>query len=252
MTSTSSQPLGGRTALVTGGARRIGAIITRTLHERGCNIVLHYRSSATQAQALAAELNAARAHSVALVQADLLEVQRAPAVVQASVEAFGQLDILINNASTFYGTPVGEISEAQWNDLIGSNLKAPLFLAQAAASALRITRGLIVNLVDIHGMRPLRRYPVYSVAKAGLIMLTKALARELAPHVRVNGVAPGPVLWPEDGMDSELQEKILQRTLLRRAGSPQDVARAVAFFASDAPYVTGQILAVDGGRSLGW
>jgi pteridine reductase len=168
------------------------------------------------------------------------------------VRRFGQLDVLVNNASSFYPTPVGEITARHWDDLIGTNLKAPLFLAQAAAQALHLTHGLILNMADIHGLRPLRRYTTYCVAKAGLIMLTKSLARELGPHVRVNAIAPGPVMWPDDGTDKALQKKIIERTLLKRPGSPQDVARAALFFCTQAPYVTGQILAVDGGRSVGW
>ena len=160
--------------------------------------------------------------------------------------------MLINNASTFFPTPVGDITEIDWDDLLGTNLKAPLFLSQAAAPALQERAGLIINIADIHGMRPLRRYPVYSVAKAGLIMLTKALARELGPQVRVNAVAPGPVMWPADGLDAALQEKIISRTALKRPGSAAEVARACLFFASEAPYVTGQVIAVDGGRSIGW
>jgi pteridine reductase len=245
-------PLSGKTVLITGSARRVGATLARTFHAAGANVVLHYRSSAAEAAHLAGELENARPGSVATVQSDLLDVARFGPLIEATTNAFGQLDILINNASSFYPTPVGEITESQWNDLIGSNLKAPLFLAQAAASALRLSRGLIINIADIHGTRPLGRYPVYSVAKAGLIMLTKSLARELAPHVRVNAIAPGPVMWPEDGTDKELQNKIVERTLLRRSGSPEDVARAAMFFATGAPYVTGQILAVDGGRSVGW
>ncbi len=246
-----ARPLASRTALVTGAARRIGAEITRTLHEAGANVVLHYRRSAGEAEALAASLNAVRAGSAVTVQADLLETARLPGLITETVAAFGRLDLLVNNASTFYPTPIGAIDERQWDDLVGSNLKAPLFLAQAAAGELAHSKGLIVNLVDIHGLRPLKRYPVYSVAKAGLIMLTRSLARELAPDVRVNAVAPGPVMWPQD-VDSELRREIISRTLLKRAGSPVDVARAVLFFAAYAPYVTGQILAVDGGRSVGW
>lgn len=215
-------------------------------------MVLHYRNSAEEAAQLAGELESARPGSVATVQSDLLDIARFGALIASATGAFGQLDILVNNASSFYPTPVGEITESQWNDLIGSNLKAPLFLAQAAASALHLSRGLIINIADIHGMRPLRRFPVYSVAKAGLIMLTKSLARELAPHVRVNAIAPGPVMWPEAGADRDLQSKVIEHTLLRRAGTPEDVARAALFFATEAPYVTGQVLAVDGGRSVGW
>jgi len=243
----------GRVALVTGGARRVGAQIVRTLHGAGARVAVHYHRSATEAEALVGELNATRAASAIALHADLLEVTRLGELVEATTVAFGRLDILVNNASTFYPTPVGEITEAHWNDLLGSNLKAPLFLSQAAAPALRLARGLILNIVDIHGMRPLRRYPVYGVAKAGLIMLTRSLARELGPHVRVNAIAPGPVMWPADGVaDAELQKKIVERTLLKRSGSAQDIARTALFFAADAPYITGQILAVDGGRSVGW
>lgn len=249
---TPSRVLAGKTALITGAARRVGATIARVLHGAGANAVLHYRSSAQDAAQLAAELNGVREGSVKLIEADLLDVRCYPALVREAVAAFGALDILVNNASTFYPTPVGDITEPDWDDLIGTNLKAPLFLAQAAASALHERAGLILNLADIHGMRPLRRYPVYSLAKAGVIMLTLSLARELGPHVRVNAVAPGPVMWPEDGVDAALQTKITQRTALKRAGSAVDVARACLFFAAEAPYVTGQILAVDGGRSIGW
>jgi len=231
--------LRGKTVLVTGAARRVGATIARTLHAAGANLVLHYRSSADDAAALAGELNALRAASATLAECDLLETARLPALIERAVAEFGGLDILVNNASTFYPTPLGDITEMDWDDLIGTNLKAPLFLAQAAAARLHEAQGLIINLADIHGVKPLRRYPVYS-------------ARELGPHVRVNAVAPGPVMWPEDGVDKALQEKITQRTALKRPGSAEDVARACLFFATDAPYVTGQVLAVDGGRSIGW
>jgi pteridine reductase len=241
-----------KTVLITGAARRVGASIARVLHAAGANLVLHYRSSAEDAAALERELNALRPDSARSVDCDLLEVAQLPQLVDSAGAAFGGLDVLINNASTFYPTPLGDITEIDWNDLIGTNLKAPLFLAQAAAPLLQAAQGLIVNVADIHGLRPLRRYPVYSIAKAGLIMLTKSLARELGPRVRVNAVAPGPVMWPEDGLDTALQENITQRTALKRIGSPEDVARACLYFASDAPYVTGQILAVDGGRSIGW
>ena len=244
--------LHGKTALVTGAARRVGAVIARTLHAAGANLVLHYRSSADDATALAQELDALRPASAAVAECDLLETARLPALVEIAVAEFGGLDILVNNASTFYPTPLGDITEMDWDDLIGTNLKAPLFLAQAAAPRLHEARGLIINLADIHGIKPLRRYPVYSVAKAGLIMLTRSLARELGPHVRVNAVAPGPVMWPEGGVDKALKEKITERTALKRPGSAEDVARACLFFATDAPYVTGQVLAVDGGRSIGW
>jgi len=247
-----SSALAGKTVLITGAARRVGAGIARALHRAGARLVLHYRSSAEDAARLAAELNAARPDSVVLAECNLLDTAQLATLPQRAREAFGGLDVLVNNASTFYPTPVGDITEIDWDDLMGTNLRAPLFLAQAAAPLLHERSGLIINIADIHGMRPLRRYPVYSVAKAGLIMLTRALARELGPHVRVNAVAPGPVLWPEDGLDTALQKEITSRTSLKRIGSPEDVARACLFFASEAPYVTGQILAVDGGRSIGW
>ena len=245
-------PLKGKTALISGAARRVGAAITCGLHAAGANVLLHYRSSAEEAARLAAALNETRPGSAATAQCDLLDVTRLPWLVGEAARIFGGLDILVNNASSFYPTPVGDITEMDWDDLIGTNLKAPLFLAQAAAPLLHARQGLIINLADIHGTRPLRRYPVYSIAKAGVIMLTKSLARELGPHVRVNAVAPGPVMWPEDGLDTAMQAKIIAGTALKRAGSAEDVARACVFFATEAPYVTGQVLAVDGGRSIGW
>ena len=246
-----TQPLAGQTVLITGGARRLGAAMARALHAVGANIVIHHLTSAQAAATLIAALNQARAASAMLVQADLLEVAQLPGLVDAAVQRFGHLDILINNASTFYPTPIGEISLDQFENLIGTNFRAPLFLAQAAAAQLRRRRGLILNMVDIHGMKPLKNYPAYSSAKAALIMLTKALARELAPEVRVNGIAPGPVLFPAD-VDAAMQAQIIDKTLLRRAGEPQDIGQAAVYCATMAPYVTGQILAVDGGRSIGW
>jgi pteridine reductase len=244
-------PLTGKSALVTGAARRVGAAVVRKLHAAGANVVLHYRSSAEAAEAVAHELNDIRPNSVVTVEADLLDVAQLQTLPAVATSNFGSLDILVNNASTFYPTPVSDITEIDWDDLMGTNLKAPLFLSQAASADLRISHGLIVNIADIHGMRPLSRHTVYSMAKAGVIMLTRSLARELGPSIRVNAIAPGPVMWPEDGMDKELQAKIVDRTALKRPGTPDDVARAVLFFATEAPYVTGQILAVDGGRSAG-
>ncbi len=250
--ATDTAPLAGKAALVTGAARRVGAAVTRALHAAGASVVLHYRSSGEEAAALARDLNGIRPGSAALAACDLLDGAALKELAPTAAAAFGGLDILVNNASSFYPTPLGDIDEEDWNDLIGTNLKAPLFLAQAAAPALRARNGLIVNLADIHGVRPLRRHPVYCVAKAGLIMLTKSLARELGPQVRVNAIAPGPVMWPEGGVDAALRDEIVARTALKRIGSPEDVARAVLFFAAEAPFVTGQILAVDGGRSIGW
>jgi pteridine reductase len=249
---TEARALAGQTALVTGGARRVGAEIVKHLHAAGATVAIHYRHSHAAAQTLAAELNAQRANSAIILAADLLQPQSIPNLVTAVTTRCGGLHILVNNASSFYPTPLAELSDAQWTELMGSNLKAPLFLAQAATSALRAARGVIINIVDIHGLRPLPGYIAYSTAKAALIHLTRALARELAPDIRVNGIAPGPVLWPETGVDAAQRQEIISSTLLQRAGTPADVARAVCFFASAAPFVTGQILAIDGGRSLRW
>jgi pteridine reductase len=234
--------------LITGGARRVGSEIARTLHSAGANILIHYRSSAAAAIALADEFNRLRAHSAAIFAAHLSE--EPDKLVAATLLEFGRLDILINNASSFYPTPIGQITLSQWDDLMGSNLKAPLFLSQAAVPSLRAQRGLIINMIDIHALRPLKAHPVYSVAKAGLAMLTRSLARELGPEIRVNGIAPGPVLWPEGEMSETLKSEIIHRTALKRHGTPRDVARTALFLAKDAPYITGQIIAVDGGRSI--
>jgi pteridine reductase len=244
--------LSGKTVLITGGARRVGAAIARTLHGAGANLVVHYRNSGKDAEALAAALNAERPKSAAVFQADLLQVEKLPALVEFAVRSFGSLDVLINNASTFYPTKIGEITPQAWDDLVGTNLKVPLFLAQAAAPALKKSRGLIVNLVDIHAQRPLRDYTVYCSAKAGLHMVTRSLAKELGPEIRVNGISPGPVLWPEQGGDESKRAKIIERTILKRMGTPEDIARTALFFATAAPFITGQILAVDGGRSVAW
>jgi pteridine reductase len=246
----SELPLTGRCILVTGGARRLGAAIGRRLHEAGANLVVHHHRSRAEADALVAELDERRRGSALAVAGDLHDVTGLPALVEATLARFGRLDVLVNNASTFYPTPVGTITPAQFDDLVGTNLRAPLFLSQAAAPALRAARGLILNMVDIHGRRPLRAHPVYSAAKAGLVMLTKSLARELGPEVRVNAIAPGPVLWPDRDLDEALKAEILAKTALKRTGSPEDIARAAYFFAVDAPYVTGQVIAVDGGRSV--
>lgn len=239
-------------ALITGGARRVGAAICRRLHAGGVNLMVHYRSSADEARALQAELNDARAESVALVQADLLHMAALPEMVAETVRRFGRLDILINNASSFYPSPIGEIAEREWDDLIGTNLKTPLFLSQAAAPHLRRNHGCIVNIVDIHADRPMRNYVVYSAAKGGLLALTRSLACELGPEVRVNGVSPGIIMWPEDERwaDELARQRLIQTTLLKRVGDPEDIARTVGFLVFDAPYITGQVIPVDGGRSL--
>jgi len=243
-------PLDGFCVLVTGAARRLGVAIARRLHAAGAAVVVHHRRSAAEAAALVAEMNAARRGSATSAACDLRDLDALPALVDTAVQRYGRLDVLVNNASTFYPTPVGSITPAQWDDLVGSNLRAPLFLSQIAAPALRSARGLIINMVDIHGARPLRRHTVYSTAKAGLAMLTRSLARELGPEIRVNGIAPGPVLWPESGLPESLKTEIIGKTALQRMGTPEDVARAALYLAADAPYVTGQIIVVDGGRSL--
>jgi pteridine reductase len=248
----SNGSLTGKTVLITGGARRVGAMIARTLHSAGANVVVHYRRSADEANSLAGEMNGLRANSAVTIQADLLEIGQLPSLVEVALRTFGGLDVLVNNASSFYPTPIGRITSAAWDDLVGSNLKVPLFLSQAAAPALRESGGLIVNIVDIHSLRPLRNYTVYCAAKAGLHMLTRSLAKELGPQVRVNGISPGPVLWPEGPADDVARAKIVESTILKRMGTPEDIARTVLFFATSAPFITGQILAVDGGRSVAW
>lgn len=240
----------GKTILITGAAKRVGRSIARELHDAGANIVVHYRAAADAANALVGELNGVRAGSAMRMQADLLDVDALGELVSGAVRHFDRLDGLVNNASSFFATPVGTIDIIAWNDLIGSNLKAPLFLTQAAAPHLRATRGAVVNITDIHAERPLAGYPVYCAAKAGLLGLTRALAIELAPEIRVNAVAPGPILWPDDAAFDEAERaRIVDHTLLKHAGSPQDIARTVRFLFNDAPYVTGQVINVDGGRT---
>jgi pteridine reductase len=241
-----------RWVLVTGAAKRIGASIATALHEAGANVAIHYFSSEAPANALAAKLNAQRPSSAFTIGADLRNVPSLEAMVQQVLERTGRLDVLVNNASNFYPTRLGSITEEQWHDLIDSNLKAPLFLSQAALTPLREARGSIINIVDVHARRPLRDHPVYGAAKAGLAMLTRSLAKDLGPEIRVNGVAPGAILWPESGMSEELRRSIIRQTALKRAGEPEDIAAAVLFLVRDAPYVTGEIIAVDGGRSVGW
>ena len=241
----------GKVVLITGGARRVGAAIARRLHAAGASLMLHYRASAGEARLLQAELNHARADSVALIQADLLDLNKLPSLIEQTVQTFGRLDGLVNNASSFFATPVGAITSEAWDDLIGTNLRAPLFLAQAAAPALRKTQGAIVNIADIHAERPLKNFVVYSIAKAGLVGMTRSLARELAPEIRVNAVAPGPVLWPDDASFDELsRQRIISHTPLKREGEPDDIAKAVHFLLADAAYVTGETINVDGGRHI--
>lgn len=244
------ESLDGKAALVTGGARRLGAAIARRLHAAGAAVLIHYRDSEADAAGLEAELNALRPRSAARVKAELLAPIAPRALVSAALESFGRLDLLVNNASSFFPVDIGAIEPSHWEALIGSNLRAPLFIAQQAAAELARHEGSIVNIVDIHADRPLKGYPLYSVAKAGLAALTRSLALELAPHVRVNGVSPGTIAWPDDGQfDPAERGRILATTPLGRVGAPGDIAQAVHFLAC-APYITGQIIAVDGGRSI--
>ena len=246
-----NETLLGKRALVTGASRRIGAGIARHLHSRGAAVGIHCRGSVNAANTLCAALNEARPNSAAVFQTDLNDTDKLGGLVAAFVSWAGGMDVLVNNASSFYPTPLGEISEADWDDLIGSNLKAPLFLVQSAVSALRSSQGCVVNLIDIHAQRPLRDHSVYGAAKAGLAMLTRSMAKDLAPSVRVNGIAPGAIMWPEDGMSEEAKSSILRQIPLGQPGTPDDIAQCVEYLAT-ARYVTGQIIAVDGGRSIGW
>jgi pteridine reductase len=243
----------GKTVVITGAAKRVGRSIARELHATGANILVHYRTATADAEAIAAELNGIRPGSAFCLQADLLDIEALSALVEKTVAHFGRLDALVNNASSFFATPLGRIDQQAWDDLIGSNLKAPLFLTQAAAPYLKAVHGAVVNITDIHAERPLAGYPLYCAAKAGLLGLTRALAIELAPEVRVNAVAPGPILWPEDGLagefDAQARERIVAHTLLKHAGSPHDIACTVRFLLNDAPYITGQVINVDGGRT---
>ena len=243
--------LQGKVVLVTGGARRVGAAIARRVHACGANLMIHHRASVADARKLQAELNAIRPNSVSLLQGDLLDTGKLPHLVAHTVHTFGRLDGLVNNASSFAPTPVGEITEEAWYNLVGTNVKAPLFLAQAATPHLRRTQGAIVNITDIHAELPLKNYVVYTMAKAALDGLTRSLARELAPEVRVNAVAPGPILWPDGNAFDELaRQRIISHTPLKRAGSPDDIASAVCFLLTDAPYITGHTINVDGGRRI--
>jgi pteridine reductase len=248
MLNTDSRPA----IIVTGAAKRVGAAIARTLHVAGANVIVHCNHSRAEADTLVKDLNALREKSASVLQGDLLAYNALKGLIDQAASAFGRLDGLVNNASTFYATPIGSIDEDNWHELIGANLKAPLFLSQAAVPYLRETKGSIVNIVDIHAERPLKDYVVYCAAKAGLVGLTRSLALELGPDIRVNGVSPGAILWPDGTSDFSEAERarIVEQTPLKRIGSPQDIADAVKFLLLDAPYVSGQILAVDGGREI--
>jgi pteridine reductase len=238
-----------RTVLITGAARRIGAALARELHADGMNIIIHYHTSAEDAEALAASLNAARKNSAFLLRADLQQTAALPALAAAAVDFTGRLDVLINNASVFYPTAVGDTKLDQWEQTMDTNMKAPYFLMQACVQHLSKAAGCIINITDIHGMRPLKDYPVYSASKAGLIMLTKALAKELGPAIRVNAISPGAILWPEM-LPERKKDGILSKTVMKRLGDPLDIAKAVRFLINDADYITGQIISVDGGRTF--
>jgi len=239
-----------KTALITGGAKRIGATTSRLLHQSGYNVIIHCRLSVQAANKLAEELNTARADSAAVIQGDLNDESVYDHLIDQAYHCWNRLDVLINNASSFYPTPIGSITPGDWDNLINSNMKAPLFLAQAAAPHLQETQGCIVNMIDIHGQRPMKDHPVYCAAKAGLGMITMSLAKELGPDIRVNGVAPGAILWPENEMAEHTKKLILERTALKKPGDPIDIAKTILFLVKDADYITGQIIAVDGGRSL--
>ncbi len=239
-----------RVALVTGSARRIGAQIVRKLHAEGLRVILHYNGSEDAAQAVADELNSIRKDSVTIIQFNILNIEQLDTFANQALAIWGRLDILVNNASTFYPTALQDISSEQWNDLIGVNLQAPLFLTKAFSTALAKHKGCVVNIIDIHSDRPLKGYTVYCIAKAGLAMLTKSLARELAPMIRVNGVSPGAIMWPEVEDYEPMHQDIINRTALKREGNPSDIADTVWFLANSANYITGQIIAVDGGRTL--
>lgn len=239
-------------ALITGGGRRIGAEIARHLHQAGFNVLIHFLRSETEAADLVAHFNSLRENSAATLRADLNDIEQVEALAKKAVNVWRRVDVLINNASSYYPTEFGTVKESEWDDLLSSNTKAPFFLSQALAPALTQQHGTIVNIVDIHAESPLENYSPYTIAKAGNAMLTKSLARELAPNVRVNGVAPGVIIWPEKQAEHSDEEKnrILNQVPLGREGQASDIAKTVLFFVSDAPYITGQILAVDGGRSI--
>ena len=245
-----SEITGTKVALITGGAKRIGAVTTKELHQAGYNVIIHCRLSRQSADDLADELNSIRKDSANVIQGDLNNETIYNSLIDQAYQFWKRLDVLVNNASSFYPTPVGSITLDDWNNLISSNMKAPLFLAQAAAPHLKQTQGNIINMIDVHAQRPMRDHPVYCAAKAGLHMITLSLAKDLGPEIRVNGVAPGAILWPENDMSEHTKNLILERTSLKRPGQPIDIAKTIVFLVKDADYITGQIIAVDGGRSI--
>lgn len=238
-----------KVVLITGAAKRVGAVTAKALHASGAKIAIHYHQSAREAESLIAEFNQQRADSAIAIQADLNDVASLGSLVEKVAQQFGQLDVLVNNASSFYPTPLGQITEQCWDSLFNTNAKAPLFLVQAAAPYLKKNKGSIINMVDVHAERPLQQHPVYCMAKAALAMMTKSLSKELSPDVRVNAIAPGMIMWPDEGMPEKVQEGILKRVPLKRAGTPDNIAQTVLFLLQN-DYITGQIIAVDGGRLL--
>lgn len=248
--STTAQTVHHKSAFVTGSAKRLGAATVRMLHQANYNVIIHCRSSRRAADELANDLNNQRANSARVIQGDLNDETMYVSLIEQAYQCWNRLDVLVNNASSFFPTPVGSITMDQWDNLVNSNMKAPLFLSQAAAPFLKQNHGCIINMVDVHGQRPMKDHPVYCAAKAGLAMLTMSLAKELGPEVRVNGVAPGAILWPENEMAEDTKNLILERTALKKAGQPLDIAKTILFLAKDADYITGQIIAVDGGRSI--
>ena len=248
--STTTETATAKVALITGGSKRIGAAATRQLHLAGYNVVIHCRQSQQAAEELATELNSQREKSARVIMGDLNDDTIYNRIIDEAIAFWGKLDVLVNNASSFYPTPVGSITLDDWDDLVGSNMKAPLFLSQAAAPQLKKTRGNIINMIDVHGQRPMKDHTVYCAAKAGLAMLTMSLAKELGPDIRVNGISPGAILWPENDLPEEMKSLILERTALKRAGEPEDIAKTILFLVDQADYITGQVIAVDGGRSI--
>ena len=248
--STTKDTLPVKTALITGGAKRIGAVTSKTLHQAGYNVIIHCRLSRESAELLAEQLNKERSDSAKVIQGNLNDETIYNHLIQQAYQCWNRLDVLVNNASSFFPTPVGSITLDDWNNLINSNMKAPLFLAQAATPYLKETQGNIINIVDVHAQRPMKEHPVYCAAKAGLAMLTMSLAKDLGPDIRVNGVAPGAILWPDNNMPEHTKNLILERTALKRPGKPIDIAKTILFLAKDADYITGQIITVDGGRTL--
>jgi len=239
-----------KTALITGGAKRVGAAAVKMLHQAGYNVIIHCRLSRQVADELATELNLLRADSAQVIQGDLNNETIYNSLIEQAFMCWNRLDVLVNNASSFFPTAVGSITLDDWDNLINSNMRAPLFLSQAAAPYLRQVDGCIINMIDVHAQRPMKEHTVYCAAKAGLSMITLSLAKELGPEIRVNGIAPGAILWPDNDMPEHTKNLILERTALKRPGQPIDIAKAILFLAKDADYITGQIITVDGGRSL--